>query len=500
MRNPLSFTARTFNTIYFDLLQQYPDKPDWLRVMLAGMFDIAHWYLDARANNGFLDSAFTQEAIDRHCAGLDYYRSSASPASGTITVALKAGTTLPRTLSKEDLRFTAVRADGTILTLEAAAAETFSSLTKDIVFYEGVSRVADPLGQSDGVTAWQKFPLLSTNYIEGSGSITINGDDWTIKNTLVDSLPSDRHVRLIRLNSGYRALQFGDGVYGSIPPADYNILFSARYGGGVRGNFLTAGAQLIYLGSDIQMDTPACVFVSSQFTGGADEEDVENARELAPQLLRVNERAVTEDDYRLLSLRFSTSVARVKVLPGYYGSGTTGIHLIPAGGGLPSAGLKSSLETYLISVSCIGNEDVRVRDPLYTTQNFVVALKMKTGGVFATAQNYADAFLRLLGDETGWEVIQKWQRSDIAQTVTLINSLYSKAFTSSDYATIEKILAIVEENLVDWGGELRQGDVYQILESIPKVAYSTVTTPAGLVIYDFDKTPTIGTVTITQIP
>ncbi len=494
MRNPLSFTARTFNTIFYDLKIKFPDKPEWFILMLCGLFDIAHWYLDATANNALLESAYTPEAVDNLLAYLDYYRAPGEAANGTVNVTLAAGTTLPHTVAASDLRATVVKPDKQGVSIEALASHTFNALTEAVTFHEGEA-VTSSLGISDG-SAWQTFIMPRASYINGSGEIIINSQVWTEVDFLIESGPTDKVYRLIRFPDGFTRVRFGDGVTGAIPGA-YSIDFTGRFGGGTAGNFITSGSTIFYAGGDVAVESLA--FVSAQFSGGAAEETMDNARFMAPQLLKVNERAVTENDYRLLSLRFNAGIARAKCFPGYYGVGTVGIHVIPTGGGNASGGLKTALQNYLIPRTPLGAVDVRVRDTNKVTQSITVGLKMRPGTNFTLAQNYAKVFLGMLVADFGEEIVNKYATSGVAEAVTLINSYFSMAFTSTNYAAISALLDLLTDNVSNWGTSLNIGDIFQVAESIPNVLYSTVSLPIAQVNLANDFTFTMGTITVTAL-
>jgi hypothetical protein len=463
--------------------------------MLCGLFDIAHWYVDAMANNSLLESAYTPEAVDNLLAYIDYYRSPGQASNGDIAVTLVTGTSLPYTVAASDLKFTAQKPDKQAVFVEALAAHTFNALTETITVNEG-ERVSTSLGLSDGTTAWQTFVMPRESYISGSGEIIINSQVWSEVDYLVESGPTDKVYRLIRFPDGFTRVRFGDGITGAIPGA-YQIEFSGRFGGGSQGNFRTSGAQLFYAGGDAAVASAA--YVSTQFSGGAEEETLDNARFIAPQLLKVNRRAVTENDYRLLALRFNVGIARAKCLPGYYGVGTVGLHIIPTGGGNASSGLKTALQNYLKPLTPLGQVDVRVRDSNFVTQSVTLGLKMRPGTNFTLASNYAKVFVGMLVADFGEEIINKYNSAGVAAAMDLINSYFGMSFTSTNFAALTALLDILVDNVSNWGTSLNPGDIFQVAESIPNVLYSTVTSPAVQINVPSDYTFKLGTITVNAL-
>lgn len=501
MINPLSFTSRTFNTIYVDLKTKYPDKPEWWVVMLAGLFDILHWYLDAFANNTFLATAITPEAVDNLLAYIDYFRSTASCSSVVVEVTLSDSCPLPYTFPREQLKFAVVKPDQHFIQMEGIAEEVFTTATKNVTIFEGRTIFNQAVGVCDG-SAFQEFDMPDIDYLGGSASVSIGATlesalPYTPVDFLVESESTDAVYRVIRLPNGFSRLRFGDGVTGKLPTPGHKVWVTARFGGGTKGNFLTSGAAINYAGASPYVT--GTTFVSAAASGGGEEETIDTAREIAPPLIRVNSRAVTERDFELLSLKFSTGISRVKVLPSYYGSGTVGIHIVPTGGGDPSTPLKTALQNYLIPITTLGRVDVRVRTPNYQAQGISAGIKMKGTKPFATAQALGLTFMKILVSEMAIEIYNTYRREGIAAAVTKINAYYGNTYTSTDYPVIEKLLINVGQNLPNWGVSLNPGDIYQLLEAIPNVSYSEVYTPASTITIAEAITFTAGTMSLVQL-
>ncbi len=127
-----------------------------------------------------------------------------------------------------------------------------------------------------------------------------NSIRWDVRRTLFDSDPFDFHFVIETEDDGSAALRFGDGVQGFLPPAHPRFEAVYRIGNGAAGNVgrdtlthivYTSGAGILGIRNPIAA------------SGGVNPETREDVRTYAPQAFRVQERAVTEDDYETIAQR-----------------------------------------------------------------------------------------------------------------------------------------------------------------------------------------------------
>ncbi len=123
---------------------------------------------------------------------------------------------------------------------------------------------------------------------------------WEVKQTLFDSDPYDYHFAAETEDDGATQLRFGDGKQGMKPPDNPEFTVTCRTGNGRKGN----------VGRDTLSHcvfTPGAGIVSVRnpmaAAGGINPESREEVRKYAPQAFRVQERAVTEDDYARVAER-----------------------------------------------------------------------------------------------------------------------------------------------------------------------------------------------------
>ncbi len=180
------------------------------------------------------------------------------------------------------------------------------------------------LGISDGKPG-QSFqlrnnPLLARRPGETIEVIYEEGkrvETWEEVGDFSNSGPEDKHFVC---DSAQGVVRFGPAIreqdgtvrqYGAIPPKGAQVRFTSyRCGGGAGGN--VAAGTLTVLKSSIPY--VAGVTNRKPAKGGADLENLERAKLLAPKFLRARNRAVTAEDFEAFALRATSGIARAKCL------------------------------------------------------------------------------------------------------------------------------------------------------------------------------------------
>ncbi|HLU68478.1 MAG TPA: putative baseplate assembly protein [Kofleriaceae bacterium] len=207
------------------------------------------------------------------------------------------------------------------------------------------------LGSSDG-TPLQSYTVLQSPLLEGEqiavrehhvpppdeiedlgeGAVQQIGDDgvgecwvtWRRVDSFFESGPKSRHYTIDYMNG---RITFGDGRRGMIPPEGLNNVVAVLYrvGGGSAGNVnpntLTSLSRALAYIDEVTNPLPAA--------GGADRETVAEAKERAPYTIKSRDRAVTAEDFEMLALRASTSLARAKCVPDRGGRGGVTVVVVP---------------------------------------------------------------------------------------------------------------------------------------------------------------------------
>lgn len=185
---------------------------------------------------------------------------------------------------------------------------------------------------------------------------------WFPARDLLGSGPSDRRFVAEVEADGLAYLRFGDDTFGLRPARGTG--FSARYrvGNGVSGNVgADAIAYVVTEGAGIQSarnPLPAW--------GGVEPESIEETRQRAPSAFRVQERAVTPQDYAEVAQRHP-GVQRAAATIRWTGSWYTVFLTIDRFGGRPvDAAFEDELRAYLERYRLAGH-DLEVDGPRYVS-------------------------------------------------------------------------------------------------------------------------------------
>ena len=167
------------------------------------------------------------------------------------------------------------------------------------------------LGQGSG-SSDQEFSL-GVGSVEPD-SLVIDVSDETGTRTwrrVADTAAAKRDEPVYSLDSEAGVIRFGDGVRGRAPAFGSIVqVQSMRSGGGLAGNLQAGSIKDNLRDSKIKVKQPLAT------TGGADAEGLDDAEHRIPRLLRHQNRAVTETDYKEITLRTpGTAMGRVEILP-----------------------------------------------------------------------------------------------------------------------------------------------------------------------------------------
>ncbi|KOT36566.1 baseplate J family protein [Streptomyces caelestis] len=284
-----------------------------------------------------------------------------------------------------------------------------------------------PLGTSEGV-AGQTFRLDRPPVLLDAGPpvVEVSSDEgwqrWEVVEHFGRSGPADRHVRVDATTGEFLfppALREPDGTLrqcGAVPPKGARIRV-ARYrtGGGPAGN-VARGAISVLLSS---VPYVARVANREAARGGVGGETVENARRRAPEALRMQDRAVTAEDYETISRRAAPSVRRVRCLPAADAPGAVRVLVVPDAAAdegddrlrfeqlIPSDQVLAAITASLDERRLIGTRLV-VEPPVYQGVTVVARLSAAPGDTDRVRGAALDALFGHLNplvggpDGTGW--------------------------------------------------------------------------------------------------
>ncbi len=199
-------------------------------------------------------------------------------------------------------------------------------------------------------------------------------ETWT---AVRDLLGSDRFAAdfVVEVETdGTASLRFGNDVLGRSPTAAAPLAASYRVGNGAAGN---VGAGAI---SRVVFDLPGIEAVRNPLpaAGGTDPESLEEVRQYAPQAFRVQERAVTADDYAAVAERHpevQKAAARLR----WTGSWYTVFLTVDRRGGAPvDAAFADAIRAFLERFRMAGY-DLEVEAPLFVPLDLLLRVCVAPG-------------------------------------------------------------------------------------------------------------------------
>ena len=279
---------------------------NWLEIV-AFVGDVFFFYFDVQATQAYLQTATIRSAVRDIAKQFGFEPATASSASGDVVFTFTGTGTLARGFKVSTSsgvpfyltdqitasvpgEFTGTVLQGEIKT-EAFAAK---GLQNEEFELEGPNVIVDEAA----VNALDRSPILTVNgntYTKVESFIRHNGTDTP---AIVDSLGNvtgggGRVFQLGERPNGAPFIRFGDGIFGRKLLPGETISITYRTGGGTQGN--AAAGTVTTLVDNVSF--VSSVNNPSDFSGGTDEQSIEQLRDLIPASLRTLERAVAETDY-----------------------------------------------------------------------------------------------------------------------------------------------------------------------------------------------------------
>lgn len=582
--NIIKYASRTYNTILSDInsVDELADKPDWFKKIIAGVGDVCSMINNGQANNSYLDTAFTRDAVKQLCRLIDYEMTEQTTSSGTMLFYFASDVTFPLTVTSDNLAATTkgsvsvsskrfesrsdttfssttevvdldtnpvssnkivvtrtfvtgekvrlttddtlptglststdyyvIYVDSTHIELATTAAKAYAGTVIDIsdgsgnmtmtlysgqvTCYQQQAYTDVNIGTSDGTTEWQEFDLPETGILDDTIVITINDVEWTQTDTLATATATDTYYQLVYNTDGSCFIRFGDGTYGAIP-GNFDIISDYAVGGGSDSNISVLNSVSVYAGSDTNIT--GCSNATTM-TGGADEQSITSAKNIAPGKLKSQGRFISISDGESLAVEYG-GISISSVISNAYGLLSCKLVAIASGGGNPSDTLKTELQTYLKALTILENMDVRVKDATITSVDVTSAAYMLSGYTFSNVLPFFRLAWELLLSETGQEILDTYKSTGIEDAVTLINSIFSESFSTDDYNEITTMLdGFYNLGARYFGDTIRSDDIYSFIKSyVSGISYITVTSPSLPIELDDDEITTVGTLTLTEI-
>ena len=334
---------------------------NWLEIV-AFIADVFFFYFDNQATQSYLQTATVLAAVKDIAKQFGFTPASATSASGVATFTTTGAGTIPR-------GFVVQASNG---------ADFFTTLATVV---SGAGQVNVPVLQGSIITEQftaeglqsEEFELQGPNVVvdrdnlnplDISPQITVNGNSYKLVPTLIrfngtdtapvqDSLGNligggGRVFLLDERPDGTPFIRFGDGIFGRKLMAGELLTITYRTGGGSLGNIPEQTLTKLVSTNPIV----SSVTNNSDFSGGADEQSIEQLRELIPASLRTLDRAVAEQDYSDLLVTTFSEVFAASTEANTEDAGIDlNIYVVPQGAGISKISdnilLRNKLANYI---------------------------------------------------------------------------------------------------------------------------------------------------------
>lgn len=287
----------------------------WLE-LVAFIADTLYFYMDVQATQSYLQTATLRSAVRDIAKQFGFTPATASSASGDVVFTLSAAGIIPR-------GFKVASSSGVPFFLtNAIVAGSSGQYTGTVLQGE----IKDETFTAQGLQN-EEFGLIGPNVIIDKTNINtldltpivmVNGNSYTLVDTFLKNNGTDtpaitdslgeviggggRVFTLEERADGKFFIRFGDGIFGRKLVVGEVVVITYRTGGGTQGN--VPKGSVVNLVNTLPFVT--AVSNPADFSGGADEQSIEQLRNLIPASLRTLERAVSKTDYSdILVAKFS---------------------------------------------------------------------------------------------------------------------------------------------------------------------------------------------------
>ena len=495
--NIYKHNSRSYYDVYNALIQAYPRKPTWLFKEMAGLFDFQSELMNRIATD--ILYPLTRESAYAFSALCDYDPVEADGATDTLTFTLNSAMTKTLStgyqvggisLSTGKMVYFELTADGI-----SGGGSTISVAAKQKKTYTSIA-----LFTIDDSEDFKDYPVDGyTKIIKDSISLIIDGNTWTRVDYFDNSSSSDKHFMLVYQSSGKCRIRFGDGVTGAKPVINSVVYGTFSITQGLAGR-MDAGTITINTGNDSDVAS----VTNAGSSGGNDSESIASIIRNARGSVRLRDVVWSQEDLEIAARASSSSVQKALGIPG---TGSASIHIVPSGGGNPSAGLKTTVETYVQALTQFGAMPITAVNPNYVTPTITATHTTRTGYTAATVTDLLEFALTLVSCAFDNQIIEYYIDNGIDMTRTnVINILWSWAFTSLENTALEFIInkwvsMLGDREYREWGQTLEVGDLWVMGNSLYDygVDIFSLTAPTTNPSVNADEIIDTGTLTVTAI-
>lgn len=352
---------------------------------------------DVIADESFLPTAQTYDAVDQHLALINNAIKRATPA--VVDIEASVSNEAPVSIDiPAGLRFSLTGPDGNPLFYELyrAPGDFTSPITippgaRGVIGFGIEGRFLAPVVAESAGGVDQEIEILESDILDDPIIVTVDTggiiEEWRRVDTLERSGPTDK-VYQVTFYEDRAVVKFGNDRAGQALLAGQVVTVQFRVGGGIRGRIVSSA---INETRPVSPQPPARNSVSVLFrnpnpsSGGTNRESLDAAKLRAPKESATLMSATSGEDYAVIAKEFSHPVfgsvlKAVASLKTSLNANIVFLHILAVGPGgvpvLPSLGLKKGLNTYLNDLKVLTDE-VRVIDaaikPVDVRANIIIS-------------------------------------------------------------------------------------------------------------------------------
>jgi len=395
---------------------------------------------DLLANEAFLPTATTEEAVVNHLALINQKIRNATPATTDIEVSIQ-------NVSYTDIRLPAgiklntAAANNTVLTYEIYKSP--NDYVSDIVIPAGKrgviafgiegETVTSPDSLSPGGSS-QSINISGDNILESPITVSVSygssKQNFTVIFEPIERYgPNDLVVEATILSTGI-TLRFGDDVTGKAPKVGSIISVTYRVGGGIRGRI---GSFVIDTSRQYKPLSPATVPVSVRFrnitasSGGTDRESKEDAKKRAPKDYALQKSIVTSGDYAQAAKSFShpafgtVGKALATVRTGY-NANIVDLYVLMQDLSAPNQGIRNALQTYVNQLN-VATDTVEVLSGYQKRVDLKINVILHRNAEASVVKEKVEAAITAFFDLNNWEMGQSLYTSLLVDSTQAIDGI-----------------------------------------------------------------------------
>jgi len=409
---------------------------------------------DLSANEGFLPTAKSEEAIVNHLALINQRIKRQTPAIVDIECTLD----LPSFTDVEitaGTKFSVTGPDNTQILYEVYSAPNdwtsniiIPANKRGVIAWGIQGQFATPSTFVSSGGSNQEYDIVDSNILEDPITVTIQlGEDieeWFVITEPIERYSANDKVVEVNFIGDKAVFRFGDDITGKAPLSGSIVKISYRVGGGKVGRI---GVGQISTTAQFTSNPPSRSSVTINFrnitpsSGGVDKETLSQAKKRAPRDFALQRSIVTASDYSqaansfshpafgsiskaIATVRTSLNANRVEIYA--LSQGPDDIPIIP------NAGLKTGLATYFRNLNVL-TDNIVVLDgilkPVDIDMNIIIDRNADASVVKTRVESLLDDYF----DSSNWDMGESLYISNLIELIKSIDGItYVDLFSPND--------------------------------------------------------------------